>query len=71
MKRLLLGAGLAGFAFLALCFALGAAPPTPEHMRAECASAPDPSGCLADAMASTVGPGIADRQRQAERRAED
>jgi hypothetical protein len=69
VKLAAIGAGLA-IALLALCAVLGAPAPTPEHMRAECASAPDPNGCFADAMASLAVP-LSERQRQAERRAED
>lgn len=45
---------------------------TPDEVRADCATAPDPDGCFANAEARILAPGLhalADQQRAAEGRA--
>lgn len=70
MRRLLVGAGLALVAFLALCEFLGSGPPpTPERIREICAAAPDPEGCFAAAVAKAYGAPLDAEQREIERRA--
>jgi hypothetical protein len=67
VKRALWGAGLAVVGLIGLCEWLGASAPAPtiDSMRAACASAPDPDGCFALAVAKVTGPRLEAAQRAA------